>query len=86
MSSAPADKLPPSPEAEHALRLIRSLSERDRFWIYEQIESAESVGADQLAPDLRDELERRLRSLHDGTAELHDLDDVERQALRLLGR
>ncbi len=40
----------------------------------------------QLDSAQRDELQRRARSLQDGTAVLHDHDDVRRDFLRLLER
>ncbi len=82
--STPADELAPSPEAEQALQAISKLTERDRQWIFEQIEARETVDSSDLSPEWRDTLERRVRSLQDGSAELHDLADVEREAERLL--
>ncbi len=84
MSSAPADKVVPSPEAQQALRVISELSARERLWVFEQIESRQSVDAEELSPQWRAEIAGRVQSLQDGTAELHDLDDVEKEALHLL--
>jgi hypothetical protein len=86
VSSEPAKPLDPSPEAEEVLRVIDKLSERDRAWVFERIESAQQVSADELTPEWRAELQARARALADGSAELHDLDDAEREALDLLDR
>jgi len=80
MSSSPTDDSIPSPHAEKALQVIRRLSNRDQTWIFEQIESMQTLNADDLSPELQAELASRIQSLQDGTAELYDLDEVEREA------
>lgn len=74
----------PSLAAQQALQAIRELSARERLWVLEQMESQQTVHADELSPQWRAELGQRLQSLQEGTAELHDLGDVEQEALRLL--
>ena len=86
MSSEPAEILDPSPEAEEALRVIDKLSERDRAWVYERIESTQTVAAGELTPEWQAELQARARSLSESSTELHDLEDVEREADLLLER
>ncbi|MBN1653131.1 MAG: addiction module protein [Deltaproteobacteria bacterium] len=86
MSSTPADDFKPSPYAEKALQVIRRLSNRDRIWIYEQIESLQTLNVEELSSEWRAEISHRIRSLDEGTAELYDLDEVEQQALRMLDR
>lgn len=80
MSSSPADDTIPSPYAEKALQVIRRLSERDQTWIYEQIESMQTLKAEDLSPEWQAELANRIQALQDGTVELYDLDEVEREA------
>lgn len=82
--STPVDDLSPSPEAEKALRAISKLSEADRLWLFERIESEQTIQAADLSPEWRAEIAKRVQSISDGAAELHDLADVEDEARRLL--
>jgi putative addiction module component (TIGR02574 family) len=70
-SSAPLDELlrrPASERADAAYRLLESLDEEPGDLDAEQLE----------------ELNRRVRSLHDGTAELIDYEQVDREVRGLL--
>lgn len=83
MSSSPNHQTP-SAAAQQALQAITELSARERLWVLEQMETQQTLDVGSLSPEWRTELAARLQSLQDGRADLHDLEDVEQEALRLL--
>jgi hypothetical protein len=62
----------------------------EEFFALAQDEQAEVLEAivptEELEPEFRAELERRVRSLRDGTAVLHDWDDVARELDEIVAR
>ena len=75
-----------SSRARKVLEEALSLPEEDRLLIAAELRG--SVDASSSQEDVeeawRDEVERRLKSIEDGTAVLHEWDDVERELLDLV--
>lgn len=73
----------PKPTAEELLAQALQLPKEQRLRLADQL--LDSVGEysetddDELDPELREELERRLKSIEDGTAVLLDGDEVMRE-------
>ena len=69
-----------SPRAEEVLALAMQLSEDERRELAERLHDSVSDGdGTELSPELREELIRRLENIEDGTAVLHDGDEVMRE-------
>lgn len=63
----------------------------EEFFALPENEQAEVLDAivpqdDDMDPALVEELSRRVRSIQDGTAVLHDHEDVRREFMKILGR
>jgi hypothetical protein len=77
----PAKKL--SPEAEALFQRARSLPNEEQRDLAERI--LLHVEPPELSPAWKSEIARRLKSIDDGTAVLHDHDDMMRELLAKYG-
>jgi hypothetical protein len=71
--------------ARKVLEEALSLPEEDRLLIAAELrESADASPPAEVEEAWRDEVVRRLKSIEDGTAILHEWEDVERELLELV--
>ena len=78
--STPAKKLL-SPEAQQVLDQARALPREEQLHLAEQLqeEGQQVERAEGLHPDWDEELGRRFQKIADGTAVLHDWEDVKKE-------
>jgi uncharacterized coiled-coil DUF342 family protein len=77
-----------SPRLAELLREIKQLPKEERDELRAELDELDSDaqdGAPALHPAWRDELVRRIKSLKDGSAELHDWEDVKRELDEIVG-
>ena len=75
-----------SPEAQQVLDRAKALSPEEQLRVSEQLHDAQAYErADGLHPEWDAELGRRLKSIEDGTAVLHDWQDVKKQLHDIAG-
>jgi putative addiction module component (TIGR02574 family) len=77
--SSPAPKPTAEELLEHALQLPKEQRLRLADQLLDSVDEFSQIDDDQLDPELREELVRRLKSIEDGTAELLDGDEVMRE-------
>lgn len=76
-----------SPKADDILAKVLRLPESERLELADQIlNSVKGPDDEALSPEWRVEIASRLQRLRNGTAVLHDWDDVERELLSIVGR
>lgn len=77
-----------SPRVAELLREIKQLPKEERDALRAELDELDSDAqsdAPALHPAWRDELASRIRSLKDGSAELHDWEDVKRELDEIVG-
>ena len=77
-----------SPRIAELLHEIKQLPKEERDELRAELDELDSDVQDDapaLHPAWRDELARRIKSLKDGSAELHDWEDVKRELDEVVG-